>query len=115
MPYNVYVIELRSEVLEKSRFRNKNPDRREDKPCVYVGQTARSPEERFEQHLGGIRANSFARDYGFSLKPRLYRNLQNYETRPETEQAERRLGERLRRRGYAVWWGQNDDITGAAI
>ena len=105
MPYNVYVIELRREVLESSRFRLKNPDHRPDKPCVYVGQTARSPEERFEQHLAGIRVNAYARDYGFRLKPRLFKYLQGYTTRREAEQAERRLAERLRRRGYAVWWG----------
>ena len=45
--YSVYVIELRREVLEKARFARKNPELRDDKPCVYVGQTARTPEERF--------------------------------------------------------------------
>ena len=51
MAYSVYVIELRREAMDKKAFAGKPADRREDKPCLYVGQTARTPEERFAQHL----------------------------------------------------------------
>ena len=103
MPYSVYVIELRPEAMEKRAFAAKNAERREDKPCLYVGQTARTPEERFAQHLAGTRASRMVREYGVRLRPRLYANAGPFETRAESERAETRLAETLRRRGFAVW------------
>ena len=103
MAYNVYVIELRRDVLEKKAFAGKNADRREDKPCLYVGQTAKTPEERFEQHLDGTKASRIVKEYGVRLRPRLYANVGPFETRSEAERAETRLAEKLRRRGFAVW------------
>jgi hypothetical protein len=41
--YHVYVIELSPEALGKKRVADENAGRRADKPCVYVGQTARTP------------------------------------------------------------------------
>jgi hypothetical protein len=64
VPYSVHVIELRSAVLENRAFAGKNADRREDKRCLYVGQTARTPEERLAQHLGGVRSSRIVREYG---------------------------------------------------
>jgi predicted GIY-YIG superfamily endonuclease len=101
--YRVYVIELSPEVLGKKRVADENADRRADKPCVYVGQTARTPEERFAQHKDGKRSSRIVREYGVKLKPRLYRNVGPFATRAEAESAESRLAEKLRRRGYAVW------------
>lgn len=103
VPYNVYVIELRREVLEKARFARKNPELRDDKPCVYVGQTALAPEDRFAQHLEGRKCNPFVREFGVRLRPKLYANVGPFETRAEAERAEVALAERLRRRGYVVW------------
>ena len=57
MAYSLYVIELSREALGESRFATRNPDPREDKPCVYVGQTGLSPEERFTQHKAGYKSN----------------------------------------------------------
>ena len=103
LPYSVHVLELRRDVLEKKRVAGENPDRREDKPCVYVGQTARTPEERSAQHQNGIRSSRVVREYGVRLRPRLYANGGPFETRGEAERAETKLAEKLRRRGYAVW------------
>jgi predicted GIY-YIG superfamily endonuclease len=105
MPHCVYVIELHRDVLACRKFANAHPDCRDDKPCVYVGSTVHTPEERFQQHLGGYKANRYAHKYGQRLRPKNYRHLQDFETREEAETEERRLAERLRRRGYAVWWG----------
>jgi hypothetical protein len=105
MPYNVYVIELDPEVQREAKFLRANPDRRDDKPCVYVGSTVLAPEERLRQHLSGVHRNRYAYRYGVKLLPRLYRNLQDYGTRKEAEAAEARLAARLRRRGYGVWYG----------
>jgi hypothetical protein len=60
VPYNLYVIELSPEVLGDVRFRAKNPVCRADKPCVYVGQTALTPPERFRQHADGHKSNRYA-------------------------------------------------------
>ena len=103
MAYSVYVIELRPDVMEKKAFAGKNADRREDKPCLYVGQTAKTPEERFAQHQSGVRSSRIVREYGVRLRPRLYANVGPFETRAESEQAEAKLAEKLRRRGFAVW------------
>ena len=53
----MYVIELRPDVIERKTVAGENAERREDKPCLYVGQTARTPEERFAQHLAGVRSS----------------------------------------------------------
>ena len=69
--YNVYVIELDKVVKDSPGFRAVNLDYNPEKPCVYVGQTAKTPEERFSQHLADNWANRYARDHGQRLKPRL--------------------------------------------
>jgi hypothetical protein len=103
--HNVYVIELDPAVFrEKRRFANANPqfDPASGKPCVYVGCTGRTPEERFCQHKKGIKACSYVRDYGLRLRPRLYARF-NPMPYKEAAQMEVELGRRLRKRGYAVW------------
>ena len=49
--YSIYVIELDKNILELKKFREENPNYIDGKPCVYVGYTSKSPEERFEQHI----------------------------------------------------------------
>ncbi|MGH3116141.1 MAG: hypothetical protein ACRDQ2_03345 [Gaiellales bacterium] len=98
--YSVYVIELRPELCKRRGCAASN-----GRPPVYVGQTADTPEERFAEHLRGYRAARSVRDYGVRLRPRFYRNYGPYATRAEAEAAERRLGAKLRRRGYCVFGG----------
>ncbi len=89
--YRVYVIEL------DDSLRNGT-----DKPAVYVGYSAKTPEERFAQHLRGERASRHVRDHGVRLRPRLYRSYPAATSRPEAEALERHLADRLRRRGFTV-------------
>lgn len=103
--YNLYVIELDPRVLSCVKFRKANPNKRADKPSVYVGSTVHTPEERFRQHRAGYKANRYARRYGVRLLPELYRHFQGYRTRERAEAAESRTAERLRKQGYAVWCG----------
>jgi hypothetical protein len=42
------------------------------------------------------------REYGVRLRPRLYASVGLFETRAESERAETKLAEKLRR-GFAVW------------
>ena len=103
--YSVYVIELSRDVLQHRKFVDANPYMQRDKPCVYVGSTCLTPEERYRQHLDGYKANRYAHEYAIELKPRLYANWQGYETRELAEAAEVKRAVSLRRRGYAVWYG----------
>jgi hypothetical protein len=98
----LYVIRLDPSVLKIARFRNANPDHRPDKPCVYVGSTGIDPERRYEQHKAGIKAAGLVRRFGLGLKQPMTRN-QPPVPWTRVEEAERRLAERLRARGYAVW------------
>jgi hypothetical protein len=99
---NLHIIRLRPEVWESRRFREANPDRRMDKPCVYVGSTAREPAARLDQHLSGVRSSRIVKRYGTELLQRKMRNLRPVPA-AKAEAEERRLAERLRRRGYGVW------------
>ena len=107
MPYTLYVIELDPEVRTRKRFMAKNPDARADKPSVYVGMTGKTAEVRFQEHKEGYKANKYAQELGIKLRPRLYANYGNMATRAEALLAEQRLVDRLRKRGYAVWGGDN--------
>ena len=100
--HNVYVIELDARILNHGRFRQANPDRDLLKPCVYVGCTGLTPEERFAKHKAGIRANKYVQKYGVRLLPRLYAyaNPMPYEAAREMEVE---LAIALQAEGYAVW------------
>jgi len=100
--HNVYVIELDPRVLNFARFRAANPERDMLKPCVYVGMTGLTPEERFAKHKAGIRANSYVQRFGVRLLPKLYAyaNPMPYEAAREMEVE---LAIALREEGYAVW------------
>jgi hypothetical protein len=102
--HNVYVVELSPEVLQEARFRRANPDYDATKPCVYVGMTGLTPEQRFRKHKAGIKANRFVQRYGMRLLPHLYAycNPMPYEGAREME-IELAVG--LREEGYGVWQG----------
>lgn len=102
MNHNIYVIELDRAVLNDKRFIERNPDYKAGKPCVYVGMTALTPKERFEQHKAGYKSARLVKKYGVRLKPRLYQahNPMTYEDACEMEKEKAR---RLRERGYGVW------------
>lgn len=102
MTVNIYVVRLDRAVLNHKKFREKNPGHDARKPCVYVGMTYLCPEERFLQHLMGVRSARFVRRYGVDLVPRLYERF-NPMTRETAERFEIIRAERLRARGYAVW------------
>lgn len=94
--YCVYVIELDRACVKE--------------PCalapVYVGQTARSPEERFAQHRdGGRLASGKAHRFGVRLRPDLVRGIGPFATRHEAEEAETAVAEALQRQGRRVFWG----------
>lgn len=101
--YNVYVIELDRAVLGKWKFKELNPDYDETKPCVYVGQTSKNPEDRFSQHKAGMRSAPLVRQYGVRLMPKLYEKYNSLPSRIKAESKEKWLAEKLRKKGYGVW------------
>ncbi len=100
--HNVYVVLLSKDVLREAKFRRCNPDYDSAKPCVYVGMTGLDPDDRFDKHKAGIRANRYVRIYGQRLLPALYEryNPMPYEA-ARTMEVE--LAIALREAGYGVW------------
>ena len=79
--HSIYVIELHKSILKNKAFKNANPNYDESKPCVYIGMTSKTPEQRFSEHITGGRGkkgqklySAKVRKYGIRLKPRLYRS-----------------------------------------
>ena len=92
--YRLYVIELQP-----------NPERDGEAVAVYVGETAKSREDRFVEHMaGGKRSSRHVAKRGIKLRPDLTPR-QEYYAREASREAEARLAERLRGKGYAVYGG----------
>ena len=100
----VYVVLLDPCVGKLRRIRELNPDRRDDKPCVYVGMTGLQPEDRFQNHKSGIKAAGIVRRYGVRLLPELY-EIYNPMPFDVAAQMEKELAEDLRKLGYTVAGG----------
>ena len=105
MMYYVYVVNLDKKVLSSKRFKERNPDYIEGKPCVYVGQSVHEPKIRFKQHLEGYKSNSFARKHGTFLRHKNTGVKNPYKTRSLAEKAEKKTALRLQKKGYGVWSG----------
>ena len=99
---SVYVIRLDEAVLKNRGFRAANPGYVKGSPCVYVGATGLSPEERFANHKSGHKANWYAQSHGEALMPELFRHL-NPMTRQRALATEMSLAEELRKEGFGVW------------
>ena len=102
--YYVYVIELEPSVADLRKFRAKNPKYIKGSGCVYVGQSIRKPELRFEQHKEGYKSNTYAKRFGLKLRPDLYEKYNPIPTRKDAEEIEEMLGKELRNLGLGVWF-----------
>ena len=102
--HHVYVVLLKPAVVRLRAVRAVNPKRDPKKPCVYVGLTGLSPDERFANHLRGIKSSAFVKRYGVQLLPELYAHL-NPMPYEAAAQMELDLAEDLRRLGYTVTGG----------
>ncbi len=103
--YHVYVIELDPAVRQISRFREANPGMKALTPCFYVGSSWRSPDERFDQHKQGYKANRYAKKYGLKLRPDIFEQYNPIPSRGDALEIEEYLAERLRKQGFGVWQG----------
>ncbi len=94
--YSIYIVELDRKCLRE--------------PCafapLYVGQTAHTPEERFEQHkAGGMLAAGKPHAFGIRLRYDLMKGIGPFRTRKEAEAAEMAVAAALEKRGHRVFWG----------
>ena len=90
---------------EKHRkVRADNPKRDPKKPCLYVGMTGLTPEERFANHKAGTKDAPLVKRFGIRLLPELYDHL-NPMPFKAAAQMEQDLAEDLRRAGYTVTGG----------
>ena len=102
--HNVYVVLLAPEAARLPEVRSANPNCDPTKPCIYVGMTGLSPEERFQNHKSGLKAARVVELFGLRLMPELYEvfNPMPFEAALEME---RELAEDLRAQGYTVTGG----------
>ena len=94
--YRIYVIEL-----DPRAGRGARPGA----TCVYVGETADTPEERFAEHRRGYRASRVVKRFGVRLRPDIYRLFPLARTREESRRLEAKVAARLRMQGYVVFGG----------
>jgi hypothetical protein len=102
--HNVYVVLLSAEARRLHGVCAENPDADPKKPCVYIGMTGLSPEERFRNHKQGLKAARVVQLYGLRLMPEFYEvfNPMPFEA---AVRMERELAEDLRAQGYTVTGG----------
>jgi len=102
--HSVYVIELNEKVLKDKKFLAANPQYQEGAGAIplYVGMTGLAPEQRFENHRNGYKSCRFVKKFGLHLLPEMYERY-NPMTYEQAARMEKRLAEKLRSEGYAVW------------
>lgn len=100
----VYVVLLDPKAARLSKMTRQNPHRDPSKPCLYVGMTGLTPEERFQNHKNGLKASRIVQRFGIKLMPEFYEcfNPMPFEA---AAQMEKDLTEDLRKEGYTVAGG----------
>jgi len=104
---SVYVVELDRSVRSHRDVKRSNPRADPLKACLYVGQTRRSPEERFTEHQAGTglkKGGRHLRGKCLRLRPDLYAVF-NPMPLLESLVMERELAEELRGQGCTVLGG----------
>ena len=104
---SVYVIEVDRSVRNHRDVKRNNPRSDPIKACLYVGQTRRTPEERFSEHHTGEglkKGGRHLRGKCRKLRPDLYEFF-NPMPLLESLVLERELAEDLRREGFTVLGG----------
>lgn len=102
--HHVYVVLLASEAWKLPEMRKANPARDPSKPCLYVGMSGLTPEERFQNHKAGVKSARAVEKYGVRLLPEFF-EMYNPMPYDAAVVMERELAEDLRAQGYAVAGG----------
>lgn len=100
----MYVVLLDQKAAKDRKVLHANPKRDKNKPCLYVGMTGLSPEERFQNHKSGIKSARIVQRFGIRLLPEFYECFNpmpfDVATKMEFE-----LAVELRDSGYTVTGG----------
>jgi len=102
--HHVYVVLLSDGVRRLRKTRLENPNANPKLPCLYVGMTGLSPEERFANHKAGVKSAYAVKRFGLRLLPELFAHL-NPMPFEAAAQMEIDLAADLRRAGYTVAGG----------
>ena len=102
--HNVYVVLLNPDVARHPKVLRQNPNRDPAKPCVYVGMTGLTVDQRFANHINGHKSSWVVERYRDRLLPELYEHL-NPMPYEAAVQMEKDLAEDLRNDGYTVTGG----------
>ena len=102
--HSVYVVLLDPAAGRLRKVRAVNLAGGPNKPCVYLGMTGLTPDERFANHKQGIKDAWVVKRFGVRLLPELYRHLNPMPFEAAT-QMEKDLAEDLRSAGYTVTGG----------
>tara|TARA_B100001540_G_C15578573_1_gene538448 strand:- start:5 stop:373 length:369 start_codon:yes stop_codon:yes gene_type:complete len=113
--YYVYVIGLYPRYSKTKKAKRHNPNYIEGKPCVYVGYTSKTPEERYKQHITGYinkkghkLYSSTVLKFGYKnngLRPRKYEKYNPLKSKEIAMKKEVELANQLRKKGYCVCQG----------
>ena len=132
----VYMIHLSKDVLSKDtpegkiwtakEFINKNPQydlEAKIKPCVYIGYSSVTPEERYIQHKERIPKkelskkgepvrnwNPYAAEFGIRLDKKKKAFKKIHTKKYAAKKHEQNLANYYRKKGYAVWGGQKENL-----
>jgi hypothetical protein len=93
MARRVYVVEL-----DRAAGRRRDPRL----PWVYVGSSARSPEERFEQHLNGYKSARLVKRFPLRLRPDLYEDIEPIKRSKAAVEAEKARARELAACGFVA-------------
>ena len=97
--YYAYVIELEGEVDTRSTGADA------ELPWLYVGQSAKPPAERLQQHLEGYKASRWVTRFGSHLRPDIYDGHPLLRNRLSALAYETWLAESLRNKGFPIKGG----------
>jgi hypothetical protein len=93
VPSRVYVIEL-----DRAAGRRRDPRI----PWVYVGSSARTPEERFAQHQRGCKSARLVKRFALRLRPDLYEDLGSFRGSKTACRAEKKRARELADCGFVA-------------
>ena len=102
----VYVLELKPAVWDIPKFRREHNGHTRSRECLYVGQTAKTVEERLKLHLAGLeQSNQYVRRFFEKIRQDLVpQEMKFFTSRQDAMAAEANLGEALRKLGHPVWY-----------
>ena len=101
----VYAIILDAAKFTKTHmksFKDENPDWIEDMPAYYIGQSAKTPDARYEDHKRGHKSSIWVEKYGVGVEHHMCElNL----TRSKAIAREEEKADEERKLGIGIWWG----------